>query len=311
MLNERLRGADQPAERPPGIVAVLVLYRMRIEDSPAYQGLARLVRDSEGAAGRLKILVFDNSPVAQTLPDDFPGEYLHDRSNPGLARRYNRGLSFAQEAGAQWLLLLDQDTNLTSAFLDEALELTARYTGVGGADSAPAFASEEIAAFVPKLVERGALLSPHLPLSFELRKPRPADLDMYGVQRRRLYVYNSGAVLRVSALEAMGGFPEDFWLDYLDHATFRSLTARGGKLFVMGSVLRHELSTNAVGAVETAASANREQNILKAERMYYQRYGSATERLRFALRRIRMMLRALKGRRLSRAAMLLRLSFFM
>jgi hypothetical protein len=44
--------------------------------------------------------------------------------------------------------------------------------------------------------------------------------------------YNSGALLRVKALQEMNGFPEEFLLDYLDHATFRILQNKGGRISI-------------------------------------------------------------------------------
>ena len=304
MLKVDRKEAQGIRQRPPTIVAVLVLYKMLMEESPAYQGLTRAMRESAVAAERIQLLVCDNGATRQMVPEDFSGTYIHDGGNPGLARRYNQALNVAKEAGAEWLLLLDQDTHLTAEFVNEVLELT------DGSREADLLSPGNVVALVPKLVQRGAILSPHLPLSFEFSKPLAMDLEMYGVPQQRLSVYNSGALLRVRAVEAMGGFPEEFWLDYLDHATFRSLTAQGGELFVMRSALEHALSTNTAEREPTADSLQRERNILEAERKYYQKYGSVSEQLRFTLRRIRMMLLAVRERRLDRLTVLVKLSFF-
>ena len=303
MLKTDLDELKVSVQRRSTIVAVIVLYQMLIEDSPAYQGLAPSMAESGIAAERIRLLVCDNSPAEQGLPENFCGRYVHDGTNPGLARRYNQALSVAKEAGADWLLLLDQDTHVTAEFVDEVLRLT-------GHPEEDGLSSRNVVALVPKLVQRGAILSPHLPLTFEVRRPPAVGPGMYGVQQQRLSVYNSGALLRVRALEAIGGFAEEFWLDYLDHATFRSLTDKGGEVFVMHSVLEHALATNTAGREQTADSLRRERNILEAERMYYQKYGSVSEQLRFTLRRIRMMLLAAKDRRLDRVTMLIQLSFF-
>lgn len=50
---------------------------------------------------------------------------------------------------------------------------------------------------------------------------------------RRLRAFNSGAVVRVSAIREMGGFATEFPLDYLDQATFAELQERGGRVFLL------------------------------------------------------------------------------
>jgi len=46
-----------------------------------------------------------------------PVAYVHDSTNGGLVPGYNQGIRLAKDNGADWLLLLDQDTVLTAATL--------------------------------------------------------------------------------------------------------------------------------------------------------------------------------------------------
>jgi len=249
------------------ILAIVVLYKMSFQASPSYSALNAALRDRPELAGKIDLLVVDNSPEAQPLPADFLGQYLHDRTNPGLARRYNYALAAAAASRAAWLLLLDQDTTLTAAYIEEIETLSERLAG-----------EEKIVAIVPKLLSGGALQSPHLP---RYRRPsHTVDLSSYGVTGGLVRVYNSGALLRVSAVQAIGGFPEAYWLDYLDHATFHQLQARGGEIYVMHARLDHDMSILRPDKHKDLGNAVRHKNQLAAEVRFYRDFGSLQERLR-------------------------------
>ena len=123
-------------------------------------------------------------------------------------------------------MLLDQDSGPTREYFEEAVALSRRLD-----------LDEEIVALVPKLIENGKVLAPHLRAM--LRHPKAVDVELTGVAQEKIYPYNSASVIRVSALQAIGGFPEKFWLDYLDHATFRMLQAGDGRIYVMQTMLEH------------------------------------------------------------------------
>jgi len=252
--------------RSKPILAIVVLYKMRFSASPSYGKLNAAFREWPELASKIDLLVVDNSPEAQALPADFCGRYVHDGTNPGLASRYNYALREAVASGATWLLLLDQDTTLTDAYLQELAELSTQLAG-----------EETIAIVVPKLIDVNTLQSPHLPRY--RRSEYALDLQSYGVLGGLVRAYNSGAMLRVSALQAVGGFPEAYWLDYLDHATMHLLQARGGQVYVMQARLQHEMSIHRADKHEDPAHAARHRNQLRAEIRFYRQFGSVRERL--------------------------------
>ncbi|GAC1356070.1 MAG: glycosyltransferase [Acidobacteriaceae bacterium] len=288
------------AERLDGqggrLVAVLVLYRMEAKESAAYRSLMRVASESLPAAG-LDLMICDNSPVEQEAPAGFGGVYWRDRSNPGLAIAYNRAFERARKKGATWLMLLDQDTTLTEAYFAEVERLTVALE-----------AETEVVALTPKLMERGQAVSPHRPPALRHYRGEPG---FTGVARTRMCAFNSGAVLRVRAMEEAGGFDEEFWLDFLDHATFWKLQQRGGRMYVMEARLEHELALSRPGGA--TFSEARHRNSVDAECAFYRKYGTARERMclrarmiwsamggivkRGDVRRARYMLGAAMGRR--------------
>ncbi len=249
------------------IFAVLVLYKMRAEQSPSFCALQRALATRPSLAARMEVLVVDNSPERQELPADFVGRYVHDGANPGLARRYNETLQQASAAKAAWLLLLDQDTSLTPAYFDQLEVLT---------DSLAEDA--HIVGILPRLIAGERLLSPHIP-AFR-RSTYRLHLGVKGLLGGLIRGFNSGAMLRVSALEAIGGFPEQYWLDYLDHATFHRLQARGGEFFIMDVSLEHELSIHRADKHADPANAQRHRNQLAAQMLFYEEHGTPEERRR-------------------------------
>jgi GT2 family glycosyltransferase len=221
-------------------------------------------------------MVCDNTPYEQTVPVDFAGSFYRDISNPGLVKWYNLALGKAEKSGMPWILLLDQDTTVTAQYIKEVVLRTSEMEE-----------KNDVAAIIPKLVQNGVVCSPLTPPTY--RHPRPFDRNFTGIAALRLHVFNSGSVLRVSALREAGGFPEDFPLDYLDHATFATLQSRGGRLFVLQSTLDHELSSTKVRKTDPRY-VERHRRILVAERRFYKRYGSLQERV---YRRVRLLRGAL------------------
>jgi GT2 family glycosyltransferase len=259
-------------EDPKRIVAVVVLYKMTFAESRSLTSLRTILSEDEAPARTIGLMVCDNTPHKQVPPADYSGNFYRDVTNPGLAHWYNLALKAASESAARWIMLLDQDTEVTAEYIAEAIT-----------QSEIAEADRKIIALVPKLLQDGVVCSPLTPPTY--RHPLPFDKDFTGIAAQRLHVFNSGAIVRVSALQAAGGFPQDFPLDYLDHATFSALQSRDGRLFVMGSSLEHSLSSSNVRRTDTAAVA-RHRSILLAERKFYQRNGSVRDRL---YRRVRLL----------------------
>jgi GT2 family glycosyltransferase len=276
------------------IVAVIVLYKMSATASPSYRTLTQLLqRREDSGRQRIDLTVMDNSPEPQSPPPESVGRYLHDGSNPGLAKRYNHMLAEAEAVGATWLLVLDQDTTLTASYLAEIDELSERLAG-----------RDNVVAIVPKLITQGLLASPHLP-SYR-RVEYSIDLNSRGVASGMIRVYNSGALLRVKALRAIGGFPETYWLDYLDHATFHQLQARGGAIYVMDARLEHEMSIHRTDRQNDPAHPGRHRNQLAAEIRFYNEYGCLEEHARHRIDLAHRALRALRAGLIAESGRLLR-----
>jgi GT2 family glycosyltransferase len=244
------------------IQCVVVLYKQSPRDAQALSSLLDICASDAAIASQIKILVYDNSPQFQGLCLETAGaecgvniEYSHAVENSGLAYAYNVALSLARARKLPWLLLLDQDTCLTRQFFDELLKMLQ--------DNYP----HNVTAFVPKLVHGDLVLSPQVVGKVFYRRMQSS---FAGCSSEPLVAFNSAACLRVEDLLAIKGFPEEFWLDYLDHMVFHRLQQSGGKVFVLNSQLEHSLS---MADIELNVSTERYANILEAEWMFVQKSG--------------------------------------
>jgi GT2 family glycosyltransferase len=273
---------------------------MRIQASPTCQTLAEALHASATLAASMNLLLVDNSPEPQTVPEGFfpPGcrpLYLHDATNPGLASRYNLALAAASESGALWLMLLDHDTTLTPQYFAQVEALTAELAD-----------ERQVVAIVPKLVTNKKMQSPHKP--WYRTSDYHFDINSTGLVSGVLRAFNSGALVRVEAVMDIGGFPEEYWLDYLDHATLHRLQERGGRIWVMDAFLEHDMSVHRPGKHLDPANAARHTNQLNAAWRFYREHGSPEERIRHRLFLLLSVWRSVKKNRFAQAGRLLRSS---
>lgn len=254
------------------ITAVLVLYGQSPTQSAAFCSLLEAVASRPDAVQSISLVIYDNSPQPHALPASaLTMHYIHDPANPGLAGAYNAALDKAKANGSTWLLLLDQDTRLSREYMAELLDV-----------SKSVQSESQIGAIVPKLWAGTRLYSPSAPFLRQIRRQFSNKHDtvgehVTGVVTYALTAYNSGAVVRVSALEDIGGFPKDFWLDYLDHTVFEQLHQQGYRVWVMRTVLQQNLSHLELNSVPMW----RHWSVLASQTRYVLRFGKTVDRLFF------------------------------
>jgi GT2 family glycosyltransferase len=267
--------ATQASHAPSSILAVVVLYNCELSQSQSVSSLFQILNENPELAKLFSLVLYDNSPQPQMheMAAHFPIQYVHDPSNGGLASAYNFALARAEAEEREWLLLLDQDTSPTREFLFELLEATRTLRS-----------RQEVAAIVPKLLVHGKIDSPATDFFDQMRRQflRPRQTmsqDVVGVQQQHLCSYNSGSALRVSALRSIGGFPPEFWLDFMDHAVFHALYVSGYRVYVLLATLVHDSSYSDIGSLPIW----RLHNILLARTLYVKRRGNFFDRLLYRI----------------------------
>lgn len=257
---------------------MVVLYQVPATRSRALMSLCQAFAEPN-VATRFTLLIYDNSPNPSALPEAIPApfRYIHDPGNGGLVAAYDAALRLAEQQGNEWLLLLDQDTLVNGDYL-KALFSALRETEM----------NPRCAALAPKLVCKNTIISPARILWGG--RLSPVGKKMTGIAPWEAMALNSGTVLRVSAIRAVGGFDPRFWLDYLDHWLFNRLYRAGYSLYVLDAALSHELSVRSMEEM----SIGRYKNVLAAEGEFYGACKSAAEnrfcRLRLILRAAKMLL---------------------
>lgn len=215
---------------------------MALPDSSTYLALQACADHISKRFSQFELLVYDNSPSPAQMEAGAPLQYayVHDPGNGGLAAAYNSGLEAALAHRSDWLLLLDQDTELTPAYFRAlsgfAAELADR---------------QAIAAAVPVITSRGVIVSPATERWTGRMKPLTTVDPVQ--ERLPLVAINSGVIARVAFLQQIGGFDHTFWLDFLDHWLFEEIRLRQKEVVVLPTVIKHSLSLSDFSAVAPAS----------------------------------------------------------
>jgi GT2 family glycosyltransferase len=241
----------------PIIQAVVVVYRRALSECESIQSLARINKSDPHLYSSLRLLIQDNSPVGQPAgARPLPGsEFVHCPENPGLAGAYNRALSQAVRNHAKWLMLLDQDTDLSATYLEKVLEAVASRC------------QDNIGAFAPKLYDGDRLLSPY---RVSRRSMKLISDEFVGISDEMLWPFSSASVISVEALQRIGGFAPDYPLDYLDNITFSRLYRAGFVTYILDAKLQHSLSYL---DMEHKMSLSRYRDVLSAHWRVYRENG--------------------------------------
>ena len=218
---------------------------MQPEDSASLQTLLAAVRAADSSAVDVKVLIADNTPGGQRverLPESI--QYRAYPDNPGLVVPYNLAMAQAELEGYQWLLTLDQDTDLPIGYIEDF-----------AAQARILEQEQRVAAIVPRIIDHGRPISPIRFVGGFLPKivTSPTTITL-GPDSTAL---NSAALVRVSALREVGGYDENFPLNNSDTAMFHRLDKAGYRIALAGKVVvQHELAI-----------------MQRRERMTVQRYG--------------------------------------
>ena len=233
------------------MLAVLVLYEKEIEKAESFSTLMSLLRDSLNDRLVLRhILIYDNSKQKHNfkLSDGVSGvTYFHNPLNGGTVAAYSYAFELAKGVGASWFLLLDHDTAIPLKHL-----ALAAYELINIQDS-------NIAALVPCVKHGDAIVSPAL-------------LNRYGsvtptedIKNKKLTdivtAISSGAFINAGALKDIMPFPNELWLDYVDHWIFLRFSRAKWNVKSFSAKINHHLSVEEPSEL----SASRVISILNGE----------------------------------------------
>ncbi|PLR90790.1 glycosyltransferase [Bacillus sp. T33-2] len=236
---------------------VIVLYKLKVEQSNTFRSLKDTLLVEDRQLDNIELILYDNSPQAQEFNIDqyrnINITYKHDARNLGISTAYNYALSIAKANGSEWLLLLDHDTEITNEYMKQIMDLNEM--------------NEHIVGVIPRIISENVMISP---VYSNTLRPLHVKRPVAGIQEQPVMAINSGTLLRVKFLEQIGGFNDEFPLDYLDHWLFHQIYETGYKVWLLNTMLEHELSVMDYSRV----SITRYKNILESEINFYKNYKS-------------------------------------
>ena len=196
------------------ILTIVVRYKMPLSQSPAVQGFCDATSSQPDLAESYTMMVWDNSTEPEASPTlPVPFIYHHSKINLGVSGAYNGAMCYALEHGYTWMMLLDQDTKITREFFSTMLR-----------HSLNLLPKHEIAAITPTVRFGEIVISPSQRL---FGKNRSYPIGECGTAPGEAAAINSGCILRIASLQAIGGFSSDFWLDYSDLYVFHQFFVHG------------------------------------------------------------------------------------
>ena len=166
-----------------------------------------------------KLYVVDNTEVPSNVLIDsmlleFDNiEYIPFNQNQGIAKALNVAAFKALEAGFEWLLTMDQDSQASEGMIEKLIK-----------------ALENVSD------EKVGIIAPRYILKNEDAKEPSQEIE-------QVYVaITSGSLLNLQAFHEVGPFREDFFIDYVDHEFCLRLRLNNFKTLIDNKVvLYHEL----------------------------------------------------------------------
>jgi GT2 family glycosyltransferase len=213
-----------------GIIAVVVLYNVRVEECVTINSLNKSLESVEET---MDLVVWDNS-YSSTLEDGsifvygcFRIHYFHDALNSGVSKAFNFAAKYGAELRKQWILLLDQDSSFPVHTISSYL------LGLSG--------FPHIRLFVPVLkVSDDLIFSPSRFLfkrGFALKKIIP------GIHRfQHLSPVNSGMLVDIDSFIMVGGYKEKVKLDFSDFQFIERFKKKYASFCVLDLVVRQAFS---------------------------------------------------------------------
>lgn len=210
------------------VIAVVVLYKSRFDESVSVKSLSDSICAANWAP--LDLVVYDNSPEynQENLNNQaFRIHYIPDYTNAGVSKAYNSAFQIGVKLQKKYLLLLDQDTTIPCSYCSDL-----------------ALVSDSNSLIVPKLVNKGVLISP---CRYRLGRGIPLNEKecLEGVRSLKgINFLNSGILVTLSLFEAVGGYDENIPLYFSDFNFFNRLKKCEKSFFQMKTIFFHDMSSN-------------------------------------------------------------------
>jgi rhamnosyltransferase len=200
----------------PDLRAIAVTATVVVLFHPEPDDLANLAQMASWGQSVVAVVNACDMALAARLPVHANIHYIRNEANAGLAHALNQGIAAAMERGADYALLLDQDSRPDTTMCD-------RLVAVAEAIQA---ASRRLACVAPALIDR---------------KLASADRATTGT------LATSGTLVTRAAWKGVGPMWEDLFIDGIDHEWCFRARARGFETIVSpGVTMSHNMGEGAI-----------------------------------------------------------------
>ncbi|MBN2765842.1 MAG: glycosyltransferase [Paludibacteraceae bacterium] len=253
-----------------GIVVIIVLYKTKPSDSSS---LNQYLSYNHVLKVPKQLIIYNNSGDFD-ISEPKNCIIINSENNDMLAKPFNFAYEYAKNINYDWVLLIDADTNINKKYFEELNQFVK--SGI----------SENIASIVPQLFQNNKIISPHInKLFYTIRHP----LKKNGFKSGNITAFNSLSMLRVSFIDAINGFNENYPLDMLDYWIYNQIFRLKKAIYILDCKIEHDLSVN---DYDNKMSVERYINLIHAEDIFFKNAGC----FNYLLFKIRLLYRAIKQR---------------
>lgn len=200
---------------------LIVTYNKEIKDSLSYKSIIKYINNNN-------IIVFDNSnDKFIKMNKDYSAKnnitYYTLNKNVGLSKAYNYVVKRINKNKNHYLVILDDDTALTSEYFKELITLTKK---------------AEYDIYLPIIYSRKMIMSP-AKVQFNCRIK--VIKDVKEVNDNNISAINSAMVIRTSVFNKVL-YNENLFLEYIDHDFMKKIRENKYKCYIMNSIIQQKYS---------------------------------------------------------------------
>jgi hypothetical protein len=172
-------------------------------------------------------MIFDNTPgrAAESRVLDDNIDYRSSGRNLGLPAAYNAAIRQGLLRGAEYIMLVDQDSSITHEYLEAAAQALEQPL-------------PDQVAWVPHIVANDRVISPY--------RVNALGLPKFGYDPNRptaaYFAINSYSVISLCFLTQLGGFAQHYWLDALDLWFYSKVAKAARTVGIIDVTVTHKLS---------------------------------------------------------------------
>ncbi len=205
------------------LMLIIVIYNTKISD-------LYLINKKNNNAN-IDVFIYDNSMQEQIVPeiDGINCYYIHDKKNAGVSKGYNVGIEKAKELNKKYVILLDQDSNISCSDFEKYTLMYNKY----GDDYL----------YTPIMYHKDKIYSPGC-INYFAGKVQDLNKFMY----REVYsledksLINSGLLIPLKIIDLIGNFNENIKLDFSDFYFIEKYKKFNTNVILLNLYVKHSLS---------------------------------------------------------------------